>query len=557
VDGGGPVWVQEESVRAATASASFAATRLQSENTQLRAALEEARLSVSDLRYALYRREQALVRQGELHAEAMALAMDRLEVMTHKYMHQRRVVKAHRTLCVHVSMTAYARAFLVKKNMRHLAEQMRELTESFAEVAAADATPDSVTDSNDTVPSTQSQSMLALHGGASASKSAAVSGPSVTATSAEDLEYSLRSFVSDSRSAWSRLARTPSATLISNLEDGLASLRMVCETQLALRRRADRAAADMFDRTRVLSADNIALREELAQLSPQQKETLWRLPPGALTKALRRIERDEAAQEAREAEELATQQRREQQLRTLMASSSSSSPNAKRRTNLRHFAGSGYANNVLSSSAAAASSFLGTDAEAKEQMNMGGESASVSSYRTARRPASAAVRGVGGTDASFAAVVPLVPRVGIGIGGMTKQRQQQQRHQAAVRDDRELLHLFAPSSSPSSSSLLDGAGSATTDRTALPLFRPHPPATAAPSPSDPQRGVVGAVAAADSQRQLQGTMQQQQQQYSNATPSWSRSRVGQSAHASPLLFGAFDGNEPAMMLGWREDNECE
>jgi len=78
---------------------------------------------------------------------------------------------------------------------------------------------------------------------------------------------------------------------------------MVCETQLALRRRADRAAADMFDRTRALSADNIALREELAQLTPQQKAVLWRLPPGALTKALKRIERDEAAQEAREAEE--------------------------------------------------------------------------------------------------------------------------------------------------------------------------------------------------------------------------------------------------------------
>jgi hypothetical protein len=71
---------------------------------------------------------------------------------------------------------------------------------------------------------------------------------------------------------------------------------------------------------------------------------------------------------------------------------------------------------------------------------------------------------------------------------------------------------------------------------------------------------VGATAAAASQRLSQPKQQQQQpqpQQYPSALPSWSRGRVGQSAHASLPLFGAFDANEPAMMLGWREDKECD
>jgi len=184
-----PLWVSAAAERDAAARQSFLVSELRRENSQLAAQLEEARLTIADLRYAAMRREaaheSALARERE---NCSAAEQSSLSMFT-RLVHQRSVVRAYRTLLLHVSMTAYARAYLVKKSMVGLAARMQTLA-MMVRAARDERT-----------------------------------GPGALGESLPQSE--LLAFAAAGVSVWRSVARVPSSVLLSNLLDGVDGRRAV------------------------------------------------------------------------------------------------------------------------------------------------------------------------------------------------------------------------------------------------------------------------------------------------------------------------------------------
>ena len=304
-----PAWLLAEILSRADAQRQFEVTALQAEKAALEAQLEEARLTISDLRYQGYRKDAAADVRVARHLELQRAAERARDHWGNRYLWARRVIHAHKVLLLHVGIQSFLRAYMSKRNMLGLATSMRQL------VSVIDRTKD------DEQHDLSDRLGLPLH------------------------QAETRAFVEDGRALWHSVVRTPSSILLQNLQDGLLSLRTSLLSTLALKRTVSHTIESMFARNQELVATNLALREDLDALTPEcadgsiKSPQLWKRP-GLLRQVLKRMELEER-ESARNAAAEALRIKRELELKAILA------PNiAATKRSRRTIGGQGWASQV-------------------------------------------------------------------------------------------------------------------------------------------------------------------------------------------------------------------
>ena len=107
----------------------------------------------------------------------------------------------------------------------------------------------------------------------------------------------------------------PSDSLISNLLDGLSTLRTGMENVLCLNKEHTSTTDAIFERNNAVMRHNLSMRSDLEHLNGGSP-SLWR-SPHLLPKVLRRMQLEEASLETRAKEE-SDRARKEQELRDIL-----------------------------------------------------------------------------------------------------------------------------------------------------------------------------------------------------------------------------------------------